>query len=92
VDALQHAEHLDSGAVEFAHRQFTAVWHPAAPAAPCAEGIEAARLRVLIDHARRLYDWVILDLPTVFQRNSMMAISECERAFLVSTAELPSLH
>src|SRR6185295_6712747 len=41
---------------------------------------------------RRLYDWVILDLPAVFNRTSLMAISECERAFLVSTSELPSLH
>jgi pilus assembly protein CpaE len=39
-----------------------------------------------------LYDWVILDLPSVFNRTSLMAITECERAFLVSTAELPSLH
>jgi pilus assembly protein CpaE len=28
----------------------------------------------------------------VFNRTSLMAISECERAFLVSTSELPSLH
>src|SRR4029077_7766733 len=34
----------------------------------------------------------ILDLPTVFSRTSLMAVSECERAFLISTTELPSLH
>jgi len=32
-----------------------------------AEPIDGGRLRVLIDHARQLYDWVILDLPTRFQ-------------------------
>jgi len=92
VDALQHAEHLDLALWNSLTVNYGGLDILPAPAAPCAEGIEAARLRVLIDHARRLYDWVILDLPTVFQRNSMMAISECERAFLVSTAELPSLH
>jgi pilus assembly protein CpaE len=49
-------------------------------------------LRVLIEHARNLYDWVILDLPAIFNRTSLMAISECERAYLISTSELPSLH
>jgi pilus assembly protein CpaE len=63
-----------------------------APAAPYAEALDASRLRVLIEHTRRLYDWVILDLASVFNRTSLMAVSECDRAFLVSTSELPSLH
>jgi pilus assembly protein CpaE len=63
-----------------------------APAAPYAEPLDGPRLRVLIEHARNLYDWVILDLPAIFNRTSLMAISECERAFLISTSELPSLH
>jgi pilus assembly protein CpaE len=63
-----------------------------APAAPYAEAIDPARLRALVANARNVYDWVILDLPAVFNRSSLMAISECERAYLVSTTELPSLH
>jgi pilus assembly protein CpaE len=47
---------------------------------------------LLVEQARQIYDWVILDLPTVFNRTSLMAISECERAYLISTTELPSLH
>ncbi len=35
---------------------------------------------------------MVIDLPVVFQRLSLMTISESDRAFLVSTAELPSLH
>ncbi len=92
LDALQHAGHLD-----------LALWNSLtvncggldilpAPAAPYADPIDGGQLRILIDHARQMYDWVILDLPSVFQRISLMAISECERAFLVSTGELPSLH
>jgi pilus assembly protein CpaE len=45
-----------------------------------------------VEQARQIYDWVILDLPTVFSATSLMATAECERAFLVSTADLPSLH
>jgi pilus assembly protein CpaE len=92
VEALQHAEHLDQ-----------ALWNSLAvkhggldilpsPAAPYAEPIDPSRMSMLINYARRLYDWVFLDLPTVFNRTSLMAIADCDRAFLVSTPELPSLH
>jgi pilus assembly protein CpaE len=63
-----------------------------APALPYADPVDGARLRLLADQARHTYDWVILDLPTVFSPTSLMAIAECERAFLISTADLPSLH
>jgi pilus assembly protein CpaE len=92
VEALQHAEHLDptlwnSLAVHHAGLDILP-----SPAAPHADPIDGGRLRVLIDYVRQIYDWVILDLPTVFSQTSLMALAECERAFLVSTAELPSLH
>jgi pilus assembly protein CpaE len=92
VDALQHTEHMDLALWNSLTVSYGGVDILPAPAAPYAEGIDSARLRVLIDHARRLYDWVILDLPSIFNRTALMAVSECERAFLVSTAELPSLH
>jgi pilus assembly protein CpaE len=92
VDALQHAEHLDVALWNSLTVNYGGVDILPAPSAPYAEPIDASRLRVLVGHARRLYDWVILDLPTVFSRTSLMAISECECAFMVSTAELPSLH
>jgi pilus assembly protein CpaE len=45
-----------------------------------------------MEYARMNYDWVVIDLPVVFQRLSLMTISESDRAFLVATPELPSLH
>ena len=42
----------------------------------------------VLEHARLNYDWVVIDLPVVFQRLSLMTISESDRAFLVSTSEL----
>ena len=47
---------------------------------------------VLIEHARMIYDWVVWICRRFSTALSLMAISECERAFLVSTSELPSLH
>jgi pilus assembly protein CpaE len=92
VDALQHAEHMDPALWNSLAVNYGGVDILPAPAAPYAEQIDPSRLRVLIANARSVYDWVILDLPAVFNRSSLMAISECERAYLVSTTELPSLH
>jgi pilus assembly protein CpaE len=92
VDALQHAEHLDATLWSSLAVNHGGVDILPSPAAPYAEPIDGGRLRVLIDYARQLYDWVILDLPTVFSQISLIALAECERAYLVSTSELPSLH
>src|SRR5579862_6231068 len=92
VDALQHAEHLDSTlwtSLVVTHGGLDIL---PSPAAPYAEAIDGGRLRLLIDYARELYDWVILDLPTVFSQISLTALAECERGYLVTTSELPSLH
>src|SRR5580700_3871106 len=92
VDALQHAEHLDPtlwSSLAVTHGGLDIL---PSPAAPYAEPIDGGRLRLLIDYARQLYDWVILDLPTVFSQISLTALAECEQAYLVTTSELPSLH
>jgi pilus assembly protein CpaE len=92
LDALQHVEHLDPALWNSLVVNHGGVDILAAPALPYADPVDGARLRSLADQARSIYDWVILDLPTVFTPTSLMAIAECERAFLVSTADLPSLH
>jgi pilus assembly protein CpaE len=45
-----------------------------------------------MEYARSYYDWIVVDAPPVFQRISLVTLSQADRAFLVSTAELPSLH
>jgi len=92
VDALQHAEHLDPTLWSSLAVNHGGLDILPSPAAPYAEAVDGGRLRLLIDHARQLYDWVILDLPTVFSQISLIALAECERAYLVTTSELPSLH
>ncbi|MBI4903284.1 MAG: P-loop NTPase [Acidobacteria bacterium] len=63
-----------------------------APDKPHLQHIDPMRLQESIQYMRFLYDWVIVDLPSIFHRISLLALSETERAFLVSTSELPSLH
>jgi len=92
VEALQHAEHLDQALWNSLAVNHGGLDILPAPAAPYAEPVDPSRMSMLINYARRLYDWVFLDLPAVFNRTSLMAIADCDRAFLVSTPELPSLH
>ncbi len=92
VDALQHAEKMDVtlwSSMAVAHASVDIL---PSPAAPYADPVDPSRIRMLIEHAKRLYDWVILDLPSVFHRTSLIAISAADSAFVVSTPELPSLH
>jgi len=62
------------------------------PDEPQTSSMEQSRLHTIIEMARRHYDFVILDLPTIFHRTAMLAFSEADQSCLVTTAELPSLH
>lgn len=92
VDALQHAEHLDPSLWSSLAVHCGGVDILPAPGAPYADPVEGGRLNLVLDYAQRLYEWVIVDLPAIFHRMSLMTISEADRVFLVSTSELPSLH
>ena len=63
-----------------------------APETPFAGVVDAARLHAALEYARANYDWIVIDLPVIFQRLSLMTVSESDHAFLISTSELPSLH
>ncbi len=53
---------------------------------------EPSKLRRILESARPVYDWVIVDLPPVFERLSLLMLPEADDGFLVTTPELPSLH
>ena len=63
-----------------------------APDQPRDVGIDAERLHDLLEYARSLYDWIVVDLPSVFDKLSLITLSDTDDAFVVSTSELPSLH
>jgi pilus assembly protein CpaE len=92
MDALQSAEQLADGVWSSCVAAFEGIDILPAPEAPYAGPVDSARLHAVLEHARLHYDWVVIDLPVVFQRISLMTLSESDRALLVSTSELPSLH
>jgi len=92
LEALQMAERLEDGGWASCVALADGLDILPAPETPYAGSIDGGRLHAVIEHARMNYDWVVIDLPVVFQRLSLMTISESDRAYLVSTSELPSLH
>jgi pilus assembly protein CpaE len=92
VEALQHADHLDAALWNSLVVNSGGVDVLAAPLLPHVDPVENARLHVVLNYSRMMYDWIVVDLPLVFQRTSLITLSESDQAFLVSTSELPSLH
>jgi pilus assembly protein CpaE len=92
IDALENANQLSPSLWSTMVADSEGIDVLAAPDAPFAGGVDSARLHAVIEYVRMNYEWVLIDVPVVFQRLSLMAISESDRAFLISTSELPSLH
>jgi pilus assembly protein CpaE len=92
LDALQAADQLSDSLWPSFVAAADGVDILPAPETAYAGGVDAARLHAVLEYVRQNYDWVVIDLPVVFQRLSLMTVSESDRAFLVSTSELPSLH
>jgi Flp pilus assembly protein, ATPase CpaE len=92
LDALQHADRLDAQVWSTLVVNAGGVDVLAAPETPYTNAVEPDRLHDLLQWARLIYDWVVVDLPSIFHRASLLAVSESDQAFVVSTAELASLH
>lgn len=92
LDALQAADQLNDGLWSTLVASHDGVDVLSAPDTPFAANIDAARLHAVFEFARQTYDWIVVDVPVVFQRLSLMSISEADQAFLITTSELPSLH
>jgi pilus assembly protein CpaE len=99
---LNHAYSMVD-AIEHAHRLNPAIWssmiaHSAgidilpSPDSPVSAEVPSDRLHAVLQYARMLYDWIVVDLPAVFFRPSLLMLTEADYMYLVSTGELPSLH
>jgi pilus assembly protein CpaE len=92
ADALEHADRMDAAVWSALTVQSNGIDVLAAPEIPQASPIDPARLHDVLEYARMLYDYVIVDAPPVFHRTALLALSECDQACLVSSADLASLH
>jgi pilus assembly protein CpaE len=92
LDALENSGQLDPSLWSSLTVNCGGVDVLAAPDMAGSDTVEFGRLHDVLEYARVLYDWIIVDLPTVFHRLSLFVLSEADQSLLVSTSELPSLH
>jgi pilus assembly protein CpaE len=92
LTALENAGQLDPSLWSQIVASSAGVDVLAGPELPSEEGVDSARLNAVLEFARSLYDWILIDAPITFHRVSLMAISECDVAYLVTTPDLASLH
>lgn len=92
VDALNQAHELTAASWSNLTVNSGGVDILPAPEAPYGGLLNLGALHDVLQYARMQYDWVILDLPAVFQKFSLLAVAESDSSYLVSTSELPSLH
>jgi pilus assembly protein CpaE len=93
VDLLQRSDRLDD--IELwstATVDADGIDVLAAPELPFTDLVEPGGLHRVLEHARGSYEWTVVDLPSIFHRLSLLALSEADKAFIVSTSELASLH
>jgi pilus assembly protein CpaE len=92
LDALERSARLDPASWPALVMQCGGIDVLPAPEQPVTEELDAAGLHEVLEYSRMMYDWVIVDLPSVFHPHSLLAMSEVDSALLVSTADLVSLH
>jgi pilus assembly protein CpaE len=92
LDVLQNADHLDPSLWASITMNAAGIDVLPAPEEPFDKPVDPGRIHDVLTYARLLYDWVIVDLPVIFERTSLMTLSESDRAFIITTTELPSLH
>jgi Flp pilus assembly CpaE family ATPase len=92
VDALEHADSLDPAVWSEMVAPAGGIDVLAAPDHPYGQPIDHGRLHDLIEYSRTVYDWTVVDMPSIFHRVSLLALSEADKAYLVSTSDLASLH
>ena len=92
VDALEQVDSLDSAMWSELIVPAGGVDVLAAPGQPFSQAIDQSRLHDLIEYTRTVYDWTVIDVPSIFHRVSLLALSEADKAYLVSTSDLASLH
>lgn len=92
LDALERADQLDAGLWSSFTVNSGGIDVLPAPDHPASAALDPAKLHELLEYARLLYDWIIVDVPAVFHRHALLAISESDQTYIVSTSDLASLH
>jgi pilus assembly protein CpaE len=92
VDVIQRADRIDYDLWTTVTADADGIDVLPAPDLPFTDSVEQGGLHQVLAHARNTYEWAVVDLPSIFQRVSLLTLAEADRAFIVASSELASLH
>jgi pilus assembly protein CpaE len=92
LDALRHADKMDKALWSALISTRDSVDLLLAPEKPELAGVEAHRISEILEFARAQYRFVVVDLPSIYDRMAHAVLGDADHAYLVSNPELPSLH
>ena len=92
LDALRNSEKLDTALWKALVTSSHNVDVLLAPELPEGVPLEAHRFNEVIEFARSHYDYVVIDLPTVWSKQAKATLGDVDFIYLVCNPELPSLH
>lgn len=62
-----------------------------APEKPYTLPVEAYRVHECIEYARSAYEYLVIDLPAIYEKVSFATLNEADQIYLVANSELPTL-
>ncbi len=92
LDALRNSEKLDSALWKALVTSRHGVDVLLAPELPEGVPLEAHRFNEVIEFARSTYEYIVVDLPSVWSKQAKATLGDVDFIYLVCNPELPSLH
>lgn len=91
LDGIKHSHQLDEslwGSLVATRRNLDIL---PAPEKPYTLPIEPYRVHECIEYARSAYEYLVIDLPAIYEKVSFATLNEADQIYLVANSELPTL-
>ncbi len=92
LDGIRHSDQLDTSLWNALTGNVGGLDVMPSPEKPETMTFEGHRVHELLEYARVIYEVVVVDLPSAYERISMATLGDADQIYIVSTPELPSLH
>ena len=92
LDGIRHSDQLDNSLWSSLIGNVGGLDVMPAPEKPETMSFEGHQIHEILEYARVIYEAVVVDLPSAYERISMATLGDADQILIVCTPELPSLH
>ncbi len=92
LDGIRHSDQLDSALWSALIGNVGGLDVLPGPDKPETMQFEGHRVHEILEYARVIYEAVVVDLPSAYERVSLATLGDADRIYIVCTPELPALH